>query len=320
MTDNKVLDVMREAVYKDGEILLVTSGKNKGVLTNVTSKANKQAFEVCKDTKAGLFEYREEKKGRATRRYVRLTEKGIRALIDSLDISDYPDLIKNSAPSYRATISQACIPALRRAQQEAFEAERAQWQESVDMVSTRLNHLDDQRRAIEEAIQNSLEFQNRLEKMRPQPPTEPTLPPDANARTVSEQPKSPGRQRPPADLDQAESAYEYQRSLCEDLVQAWEYASHPDAIEELEYCLLNAGLEPTSEVGKIVPFNAIDHDTEDDVKEGDPVEILRPGWSLPLAQFGRNEEGEVYQLCKAVVRSTTLKEPPPVSSVSEGSH
>ena len=310
MIDPDLIAVLRKAVTIDGEVRLVKEGKNDGLIPG-RSKKCMPVIEGCLDAEAGLFEIvREEITGKKTKKthwFVKVGVKGLSALIESSTVSEYPDLIKGAAACYQKNLADACTPALRKAQQEAFEAESVQWQEAVEMISTRLNYLEGERNTIDAAIQGTLEFQNRLEKIRPQPPAEWDSAEASQDRPLP-QPEKSSRLLPPADLDQAESAYEYQRSLCEGLVQAWEYASHPDAIEELEYCLLNAGLEPANAVGEIVPFNGIDHETEDNVSEGEPVEIVRPAYCLPLEQFGNNEKGEVYQLCKAVVRAANSKE------------
>ena len=73
---------------------------------------------------------------------------------------------------------------------------------------------------------------------------------------------------------------EFQKNLSEELVFAWQDAPSPEVQAGLERALFNVGVEPIGQRGDIVEFDGITQHTEDDVLQGDIVEIVLPGWQL----------------------------------------
>ena len=89
-------------------------------------------------------------------------------------------------------------------------------------------------------------------------------------------PRLPEWQRVPT----SDPEIDFQKNLAEELVFAWQDAADPDTKAGLERALFNVGVERLGRPGEIAEFDGSFQYTEDDVAEGEPVEIIFPGWQL----------------------------------------
>ena len=101
-------------------------------------------------------------------------------------------------------------------------------------------------------------------------------PTELAAESQPKRPRLPEWQRVPS----SDAEIEFQRNLSEELVFAWQDAASSDTRAGLERALFNVGVERLNAPGDIVEFDGTTQHTEDEVAQGDPVEVILPGWQL----------------------------------------
>lgn len=72
----------------------------------------------------------------------------------------------------------------------------------------------------------------------------------------------------------------FKRALAKELVLSWERTQEPEARRGITRAMLSLGLREIGRPGERTPFTGRLHVSEDTLFQGDPVEIIDPGWTV----------------------------------------
>jgi hypothetical protein len=267
-----VLEALEKAIQQEGESRLVSKGtKTPGLLPGGKQTAAKQeAKDQCLDPRLGLFEVREVEEGKgksaAKVHFVTITPAGIELLFGRISASRRAELLEKCANPHKEAALEASLRAVEgELRQVAVEQERLDKRASElrdfvkRMVDEQLTAIDQRRESLERQAAE-------IKRLAPCGP------------------RAPGPSLVPPPEPTTEEDIDFQRSLCRELVFAWQDASDAQVREDLERVMMNTGLEPMGEVGAIVPFDGREHRTESDLRPGDPAEVVGRGWQLLTPQ------------------------------------
>jgi len=272
-----VLEALEKAVQQDGELRLLAQGKTKaGLLSGTRSKAGLAAMKQCLDSDLSLFNVREEKEGKAQKpaHFVKITRRGIEALFENLQAPRRRALVGKVASSHQEVVREICLSQTGR----DFAAIQADMDQLLNrkaeifgslrsMIQAEVAGLRAQEAHLRQLLENSSNLLEELSERRSSlgelgPIPEPRRKPQSVVGASSDE-----------DLD-------FQRDVCEELVYAWQDATQPEVREALDRVMMNNGLEPVGQTGEVVPFDGLEHHTEDPVLAGEPVTVAAQGWRL----------------------------------------
>jgi hypothetical protein len=299
--DLALRDALAKAITREGFSPLVTTPKGgEGLFAN-RSPANKQAIEICLDAANLLLLVKKteetEESGKSVEQ-VRINEKGIARLVRLTVVRDFPVLITSASGACKAKLLNHCLraivkrsnepsnPSIGTAIKECFDAAQGY----LDDLTVRLNQIIDSQRAIAEAVLGftksmSTSFARQSKLLN----DEGNLLAEARAQLVAPPPENAaGSSRRDIGWErlqlgranESEAAIEFQRSLSQELVFAWQDTTSPEARACLERALFNVNVRKMGEPGDQVIFDGSVHRTEDDLIPGEPAEVTEPGWQF----------------------------------------
>lgn len=274
-----VLDALEKAIQQDGECRLLSKGKgNPGLLPGGSlTLAKKQAKEHCLSPDLGLFSIREveEGKGKSAGKvhFVTITRTGVALLFSRKTFAQRSDLLEKCANPHKEIALEANLKAAEQELKQIVEERERLDKRASGLRSFLKRVVEEQLTAIAES-RESLDSQAKdLESL--------VLPPGPLEESKTEPPKP--RQfeqlKPPTEED-----FDFQVSLCQQLVFAWQDNPDPDVRETLELVMINNGLDPVGEVGETVEFDGREHRTEHDLRPGDRAVVIEQGWQFVTPQ------------------------------------
>ena len=298
MADDLIVSALRKAIERDTEFRLVAVGEtpeDAGLFPDRKGPA-KKAIQACREGDKPLLLVREEPgKGKTPNEFARVTDKGLTTLAAQTPLTQFPELIAAAAPLLRTRLIRTCLRSLgrrageldpwnhRRLVQACLKAAQSQF----DSIETRLQELLTEEQVLGDAINEFLKTtRTRIEKQKERLTGEldsiskaATALISGTEATAAEQPKRPRlpewRRVPATDAE-----IDFQKNQSEELIFAWQDATSPETQSALERALFNVGVERLNAPGDIVAFDGGSQHTDDDVAEGDPVEVVLPGWQL----------------------------------------
>lgn len=298
MSDELVLNALRKAIERDAEFRLVAIGDgadDAGLFPDRKGPA-KKAIQTCTEGDKPFLTVREEAgKGKTPNQFARITDKGITTLAAQTPIKQFPDLIAAAAPLAKTRVIRSCLRSLARrsgdlnpwdyrrlvetclsATQGQFDAIDARLQEVFKEENILVDSINEFAKTTRTRIENQKQrLTNDLDSLS-KAATSLVSPTDAASSGKPQRPQLPEWQRVP----NTDPEIDFQRSLGAELVFAWQDTASPDAREGLERALFNVGVERLNAEGDLVVFDSNTHHTEDQVAEGESVEVVLPGWQL----------------------------------------
>ncbi len=298
MVDDLVVSALRKAIEKDLEFRLVALGEapeEAGLFPDRKGPA-KKAIRACSEGDKPLLLVRDEPgKGKTRNQFARITEKGIGVLVGQTPLEQLPELVSAAAPLLRTKVLRSCLRSLARRASELDPWKHRRLvntcltitRNQFDAIESRLQDVLDEEQLLSKTINEFLETtRGRVRKQTERLTAD--LENIANAvsalvspnEIVSEgqsmRPRLPDWQRVPT----SDVEIDFQKNLAEELVFAWQDAVSPDTRAALERALFNVGVERLNSPGDFVRFDGASQHSEDGVSDGEPVEVILPGWKL----------------------------------------
>jgi hypothetical protein len=296
--DELVLNALRKAIERDTGVRLVAIGETPeeaGLFPDRKGPA-KKAIQACIEVEKPLLLIREEpSKGKTPNQVAEITDTGLATLAAQTPIKEFPDLIAASASLMKTRVIRSCLRSLAgrsaeldpwnyravvetcltlaQGQFDAIEKRLAEVQmEEKRLGNTIRKFLKDRWTGVEIRIKRLTDERDALSEAS----TAVVDPAEVVASSQARRPQLPEWQRVPS----TDPEIDFQRSLGAELVFAWQDAASSETRDGLERALFNVGIERLNEPGEIVEFDSTSHHTEDEVVEGESVEVVLPGWKL----------------------------------------
>jgi hypothetical protein len=298
LVEDVVAKALRRAIERDTEFRLVSIGEapdETGLFADRKGAARK-GIQECLDGEKPLLSLREEPgKGKTPTQFVCITDKGIATLASRTPLKQFPELIAAAAPLLKTRIIRSCLRSLarrsgeldpwshRRLVQSCLTATQGQF----DAIDGRLQDVLKEGQTLFESINDFLSstrtrFENQKQRLSSDLDSLSRAagalvsPTDTGTSGGSHRPQLPEWQR----VATSDPEIDFQRNLGAELVFAWQDTDLPSTREALERALFNVGVERLNAPGDIVELDSTSHHTEDEVAEGELVEVVLPGWKL----------------------------------------
>lgn len=227
--------------------------------------------------------------------FARITNSGVVRLAELVPLEQFPEVIAATAPSLKTLLIKSFLKALarragevnawtyRRLMGRCLDAAQVQF----DAIEARFLELLIEEQALGDSINAFLKAtRGRIEKQKQRLNAD--LDSIAKSATTLISPSevvSPDQPRRPQ-LPQWQRVattnpeIDFQKNVSEELVFCWQDATTDEARAALERALFNVGVERLAAPGDIIAFDGIAHYTEDEVVEGQAVEVIQPAWQL----------------------------------------
>lgn len=275
-----VADVLREALRQPGEQRLVSATKKEpGLISGRSGKVRDSLIATCVRAEAGLFAVRteEDSKGKPVY-FVTPTRTGIVALVAVTPPDDWENLLRNIHADYWDDVNHAIGEHLERSVdqcnahiQEIAARRQTLLTKLIDRLTVTMKTLADEQRQAEQLQERLKQFTDSFST----PSLEET--PRAETPSVSEWVFEGERH---AAVSPTNDGFEFQRDLAVHLVQSWQDAIEPAALDALERVMVNIGLEPTDHEGETVHFDGRRHLATEPIEPGTKAVVTRSGWQL----------------------------------------
>jgi hypothetical protein len=339
LAEDLILNALRKSIEQSGVFRLVAAGEapeQAGLFPDGKKGPAKKAIQECTEGEKPLLEVRKEPgKGKTSNEFAKITQTGLQRLFALAPLTQFPELISIAAPLLRTRVIRSALTALgeraeeldpwehRRLVEDCLKATQTQF----DSIEVRLQKLVGEQKQLGESINEFLRVaRDRFEQQRRRLAEElgsladaatALVPPTEGATGDSpRRPRLPEWQRVPT----SNPEIDFQKNLSEELVFAWQDAATAEAKDALDRALFNVGVERLAAPGDVIAFDGSAHVTDDDVVEGEPVEVVLPAWQLVtprgtslLARAKVVKSGRPLTALKADKEGAELESPPALS-------